>query len=211
MRVFQLSKVSNRKNVVNMSDGFPFALFADPAGSRHGSFFGSPPSDSVSSWCPALPSRMGHSNHKLRLPFSHTGSRAERLVRVKVGGSTAERLEALSTCLGDAIASAWIGLADLRCHAARKRTELLVSLASACGWLTTHRACQRLGRSPSVEQITLRRAEGLGWPSVVRTELIAALCAVARFIGSHINIIAQIEEKYCEIAAKRLAQEVLAL
>lgn len=197
--------------MMNMTDWFPFALLADPPGSRHGLFFSSLPSDSVGSRCPALPSWMGRSNHKLRLPFSHTGTRAEWLVRVKVGSSAAERLEALNTCLGDAIAAARIRLADLRCHAARKRTELLAALASARGWLAACGTRRSLSRPPSIEQVTSRRAEGLRRPAVLGAERIAALCAVACFLASHSSIIPQIEEKYCEIAVNRLRQEVLNL
>ena len=194
-----------------MPHGFPFTLLANPPRSFHCSFFGSFPADAVCLWCPAFPSRMSQSDHKLRLPFSHAGTGTEWFFGVEISRSAAKVFEALSACLSDAIASSRIWLPNLRSHAAGKRAKHLAPLTSARGWFAARRARRLLSSSPSVEQIAPGRTESLSRSAVLRAKLLIALCAVARFFGSHVNIIAQIEEKYCEIAVKRLAQEVLAL
>lgn len=206
-----MSKVANRENVVDMLDRIFLASLANASRPLECLVSGAFPSNHICARRAALPSRMRFAFRKFRLPLSHAGARTERLDGVEVGSWSTKVLQALGALLRDSVSSAKIRLAYLVRNTTGERTKLLVSLPCTAGWLSACGAYRLFGSAPSVQQVTFSRTKCLLGPAVVRMKCTPAHCTVPRFFAFHSDILSQIEEKYCEVAAKRLCQEVLPL
>ena len=102
------------------------------------------------------------------------------------------------------------------------RAQELRPLAGGHAKFTAHRTMARRCFSPSIHQIAAAATKPLVWPAVLGTVRLSALCACASLCfvfhatskAEYRNTIKQNierEERYCEIAARRMQQEVLAL
>jgi len=96
------------------------------------------------------------------------------------------------------------------------RAILLTTLTRANGWLATRRAYIRLAFSKASQLLAFIRAVALRWfrtPTIKRVEILTAIGTYLEGFHSHTYIISRlsIEEKYCEVAAKRCSQSVMRL
>lgn len=196
---------------MNVLNWFPFAFLADTARPFHNLLLRSLPSSSVCFRSAAFPSWVSYSNIEFRLPFSHAGPRAERLDGMEVSGGSAKFLEALGALLCDLVAPIKSRLPSLGCDTARERAKLLVSFPCTGGRFTTCRAERSFRSAPAIQEVTRWRTKYLFRSTIVRMKGVSALLTVSSFFAFHAGIITHLEEKYCEIAVKRLGQQVLAL
>lgn len=182
------------------------AVLTDPGRPLHSCVPRRSPADAVGSRRGTLPPGMGRSDAELGLPFCHASISAEHPFAVEVAGRSGYVFAAPLARVGFKIASAWVGSPGLPRHAARERTEPLSALARAIGRRAA-RLTHRCGRgTPTVLQIAGRRTEPLGLAIAGKRP------AAPNTMAFHLPIIAclrEIEERYCEIAARRLDQMVL--
>ncbi len=167
-------------------------------------------SSACPSWMVCLPNVFG-------LPFRHTFIITECFYSVKIGLGAVNSIAAIITYFCGTIRSFWVGLTGSSLYGAFKRAINLISFACAICWFSANSAYRRNAIfSPSARKIAFSRTEMLIWPTIQRVKFIAAFLAytlLCKFL--HVIIITQysllsrIEEKYCEIAANRLRQEVL--
>ncbi len=96
------------------------------------------------------------------------------------------------------------------------RAELLASLIRASGWLTAYRAFIRCSFTEARQLLAPIGTEALRWlrtPTIKWVVFFTTIITESNYLHSHTYIIPQkqIEEKYCEIAAKRCSQGVMEL
>jgi hypothetical protein len=169
------------------------------------------PPDAITARRTALPSRMVFSVGELGLPLSHAAVVTKDTFRMEVARWASHLFAAPLARMRDKVASARIRRADLRRHATRERTEPLVSLSGTVGGFSTGLTFANGQFAPSRPQVTGARTEPLLGPSILRRVLVMALFAVAALGSVFHALIITHEERYCEIAVKRLQQEVLPL
>ena len=187
------------------------AALAQPSRTENRIAASCPPANSVSSRYATSPTWMGLAGGELRLPLGHAPIATERLVSVEVALGPHDILATPITSARLAVHTIGIWTANLRFLSALPRALALASLASSRGRTPTDRACARRWFTPSRSSRAGSRTESRSGTTVERVEfggaMLARMCLAEL---SHIGII-PLEEKWCEVAAKRLSQEVLAL
>lgn len=173
------------------------------------------PSNSISySRDSPLPSRVRFSNSKFRLPFCHTFITAKSAFSMEVRYGARNVFPTPVARARFNIRSAGVGLPGLGGYSAFKRTESLMPLPCAYGRFTTMLAERRFLFPPARIEIARGRTKTLIRASIERVKWLSAIDAIP-CLGFlfHIPILSdiEIEERYCEIAARRLAQAVLPL
>lgn len=196
---------------MNVLHWFNLALLTDAARPFHNILLRAFPSYTIGVWRSSFPAWMGFPFIEFRLPFSHARTRAKRLDGMKVGGGSAKVLQALNALLCDSVPPGQVRFSNLGRDTARERAKFLVSFPCTAGWLPAGGADGSFRRTPSIQQVTFCRAKGLFRSTILRMKSVPTLCAASSFIAFHVHVVTQTEEKYCEIAVKRLAQGVLAL
>jgi len=168
------------------------------------------PADAVGTGNAPLPSRVRFAGHELRLPFGHAAARAKETLAVEIASGSAELLPAPFADVLDLTALSEVRPADLSLNPAFQGGVDLLPLASTLRGLAANGTRRGGVVPPSRLQVTGHRAISLLGPTVLRMIGFAAVFAVARLFAFHIPVISQeIEERYCEMAARRLAQDVL--
>ncbi len=131
-------------------------------------------------------------------------------VGVRMGGNE-DRPVVSAASVGDAFAEAGVvdapDVAPLPCGLTGHRTEPLASLASAGGWVSALDAGWDGRIAPSIQEVAGTRTEPL-IASIFGEEVGRTSGALASGFAFHTPLY-HIEERYCEIAAKRMAQGVL--
>jgi hypothetical protein len=197
--------------MMNVFDWSLVASLAYAGGPRRGPKPSRLPSHAVTARRSTSPSRVLFAVGKLRSPLSHASVAAKHAVGVEVAARPVDGLAAPFTWLRLSAAAGDIWLAGLRRHPAREGAKTLTSLSRAACGLTTGLACRNRGSAPSRQQITSAGTEPLFGPSVLRRILGVALLAIPALCCMFHKAIISHEERYCEIAVRRLAQEVLPL
>lgn len=186
------------------------ASLTNAIGAEHGCLACGLPADAVAPGCATAPAWMRGTGDKFRLPFRHAGTATECLFAVKVRRWAGELLSAPFAFLGDAVAATRVWLSSPTSYSARRRTILLCSLTHAeCR--ATVLTCEGDRRAPPRLKIASARTEATIGPPVLGVEWVGAGFAIARLFAFHAPIIPRIEleERYCELAARRLQQAVL--
>ena len=182
--------------------------------------FRRPPSAAPRMIVPPRPSRVVFPTVVFGLPCSHTVVTAKRLFGMEVSRRPLNILTAPFTYFCNGIGSAWIRLSYFPFLPTFKRTVDLISFPGAYRGFTTDRAYRMLlFIAPSIFKVAGRGAKGLIVTAIMRMKISSALNALCcKAHVSHVFIIStivrmsrKIEEKYCEIAVRRLQQEVLPL
>lgn len=192
---------------MNMLTWTFFASFADAIRALHCIQPSGFPANAIGARRTTTPTGMGIGNIELRLPFSHATPATKRSLRVKVTSSPAYFFPAPFTQASCLIASFRVSATYFGFLGALPTACLLRTLASAGSWLATHNANTVLATTPTGLQIATRRAISRIISSVLRVKGLAATLAVSRNVGVLHSLIIPLEERYCEIAAKRLQQE----
>ena len=176
---------------------------------------GAIPSETISFRSASLPARMIFTTSKLRLPFCHTSPTAKDLLTVKVASRSGNIFTTPRAFFGDKIRTPAIRFAYLSLHPTFHRAIFLRPIACMGYILSTLRAISIGGFTPPSQEIALTRA--------IRSRILSAIFRMERLVtsltiqgypySSHTYIIPQLEreEKYCEIAKKRLSQSVMKL
>lgn len=178
------------------------------------------PSTTASITSASRPSGMIFTPVIFGLPFSHTDIITKDVFGMKVRFSPFNVLSTKGTLFCDSVRTARIFPSVLSYLSTFKRAINLISFACAGRWFSTNRAMVFRGFiAPSLFQVTGFRTIGLIGPSILRMKIRptnSARFCFGKFL--HIPMIStiakmsiEIEEKYCEIAVQRLAQEVLPL
>lgn len=168
---------------------------------------------------PSSPSGMIFFYDIVRLPLCHTIIITKEFITMKIRCGAIDWLSAIITFLNNTVRPTWIRFSNLPRLSTFKRTIHLIPFPRACAWLPTDRAYWgRKFLTPSVFQITRSSTKVLVRSSIVRIKIVATLFALFNFINifheliiNYIVIFVKIEEKYCQIAIKRLSQGVLPL
>jgi len=120
-------------------------------------------------------------------------------------------------CFRNKIRSSWVRFSNFPTLATLKRTINLIPFAGAYRWFSTDRAyIWWLFFSPSIYQIASIRTKSLIFPTIIRVKKVATVLTDFCFrefphnhiIDTNARKSIEIEERYAEIAARRLAQEV---
>lgn len=196
--------------MMDVLDGALAASLAGTAASLHYSNPSGLPANPIASRCSALPAWMRLATLKLGLPFSHAGSIAECQRGVKISGRPSHALPAPVAKPRDAVRPPRIWPSPFGLLCAYKGAIFLSILGA--GLATDAARWLRLRFAPSVFQVARSRAESAIGTAIQRMVLRAASLARLHGIWIYHTVIiphSEIEERYCEIAVKRLAQSVL--
>ena len=154
------------------------------------------------------------------LPCSHAIVTAKRLFSMEVSRRPLNILTAPFADFCNSIRPAWIRLSCFPFLPTFKRAINLISFPGTYRWLPADRANRmRLLIAPSALKVTSRGAKGLIVTAIMGMKIISTLdtlCCKAHvshafIISTIVRMSREIEEKYCEIAVRRLQQEVLPL
>lgn len=200
--------------------GWNTTYFAAVTSPSQGTTTGSFPSPSIATMpAAAMPTRMGFAPNVLRAPRSLAPRRTKGKVAVKIRCGTRKPLAAPFTRLRLAIGSPWVRATPLATLSTIPRTISLVAAACARTRLAASQAlCGLLRLAPAVNEVTLPRTVALGRSPILRVIRLATSHACSgvgyfshneslSYFGQYCN--RTIEERYCEIAARRLEQGVL--
>lgn len=199
-------------------DSFSFTTsFTDSLRPFEGLFSGWFPSNTITSRTSTFPAWMSIFNNKLRLPFCHALIIAKNFIGMKIASWSCYWFTTPITWLCNQIRSFWVFPALFSYLGTLPRTINLISFSCAYGWFPTHRTKVYFSIPPSVLEKTITGTKILIRTTIIWVKRVATVFANSSFgVFFHtyiINTIAkksiEIEEKYCEIAVRRLAQEVL--
>lgn len=216
---FNWIKITHRDSVMNLNCLPVAAPFTNTICPFHGLFSCVLPTNPIATRGTPLPTGMCILYDKFRLPFSHTPIVTKNLIGVKVAGRSCHGFTAPVTRFCYEIRAPGIFSSVFTLLCAFPRAIDLVSLASACGWFPAHGTQINTSITPTVLKVTIGRAKDLTRTAIIGVKWFSAMFTYSGFgkffHGYIINTIAkmsiEIEEKYCEIAVQRLAQEVLPL
>lgn len=186
------------------------ALFTLTSGAGQDTLASCKPTDAIGARSAAFPARVSRTDVELRLPFSHTCSATKWLFAMEVGRRSAEYLATPFTHLCNSVPALWPRATGLIFDPTLKRTIDLRPFAGSSGRLTADPTDRKRIVAPTGLEVAFYGTVTLIGPAVLRMVILVAILAVARFFTFHIHIIPQ-EERYCEIAARRLSQGVLPL
>ena len=158
------------------------------------------------------PARVGSLANIFGLPFSPTKIITKDILTMKISDRTGNRLAAPSTGLCCSIRPTRISSTEFTFLGTIPGAILLVSSPCAYGWVSTHETPIRNMFPPPMSQITIIRTKLLSCFSILRMKRRQTLLTIQHYIEvPHNSIIPhiEIEERYCAIAAKRMAQGVL--
>lgn len=180
MGITRICKATHRNLMVNITGGFTTHLtFASrQLASQH---LCPSPTQATSIPSPPSPARVIRLPCIFRLPFSHTEIIAKGLFAVEVGSRASNRLPAPIARLSRSIRTTWVWPTTLAFLSAIPRAILLIEFARTLARLPAYQARWFNGLSSHISSIT---------DYTQKSRLI------------------EIEEKYCEIAAKRMSQLV---
>ena len=173
---------------------------------------GSLPANPIGARNAAFPSRVKRTNVELGLPLSHAVISAKNAIRVEVTRRSRDRIAAPVAWLRHSVGSTRIRSSQLGELSAFRRAKPLAPAASL-ELATADIARRDHTLTPSCCEVAVTRTITAASPSVFGVEVIAALFADANLFALHTPILSriEIEERYCEIAARRLEQQVLPL
>ena len=173
------------------------------------------PSKTIACGSATFPSWVMFTYLKFRLPFCHTSPTTKHLLTMKVTSRAGNILTTPRAFFSKQIRTSAIWFAYLRFCPALQRTILLRPIACVCYILSALEAISFINLSPTSQEVTLTRAiSSCILSTIFRVKKLTAILTIQGYIKSlHTYIIPQkqIEEKYCEIAAKRLSQSVMKL
>lgn len=174
------------------------------------------PTASASVLRPSRPSWVISLPVVLRLPFGHAQIITKNLFGMEISGGPNNREATPVAYLLNLTPPLYEGLSGFGFDVAFRRAKLLLLYCERLTAATAHSLWLRL--TPTVQKVTISGAKTLIRAAVLRIEQRATFGAVACVGGlSHAVKLPQrlrlveINEAYCEIAKKRLAQEVLPL
>lgn len=177
------------------------------------------PIQSILSRSATLPTRMVFTTSKFRLPFSFTSVVTESLLSMKAASWTSNVFTTPRTLFCNQIRTTFVWFSYLAFYPAFNRAEQLATLTSIRNIPTALATMVRWCFTPSSHPITFERTilgilATIKWVKCLPAYL-ARICnsIYSPIFTTHTYIIPQleIEEKYCEIAAKRCSQSVMKL
>lgn len=186
-------------------------------------FAGGYPSRAASNSMASSPCPMISANKGFTKPNTFAFCVTKNPLRMKITCGPRYHFSAGMAWFNFNVACGWVWASKLSEFCARARTVLLRSLTRTCARISTYSASVFVRLfAPPIFKIAGTTAKLAVWPTVLnRKEYSAFRALVYMFCVSHIHNIAKIvlycnrkierEEKYCEIAARRLSQEVLPL
>ena len=212
MSTGRLFEQADRNTVVNLSNGPLAAAFAHSTTPLNRRQPGRPPSHAIASGCAPLPPWVSRPAVEFRLPFSHAGAGAKYKNGMEIALGSGDGFSAPVTRLCREVGPAGVGSPHLPFLGTSKGTVALRTLPRAVAGVAAYLADWHASRAPAVEEIARTRTESRRLlPAVLRMERLPALGAHKRYCSSPHGFIVprkRIEERYCEIAVKRLEQEV---
>ena len=185
------------------------ASLAQSAGAENRFSASCPPANAIGAGNTASPPRMGLASSELRLPLSHAPVAAERLFAVEVALRPGNVLAAPFARTSLTTRPRRVRAPSLCPLGAFPRALFLASLSGSGGGLSALGTEAFRWFAPAGPERALVGAPSRIGPSVLR--VVGRLARLTRTrLGelSHVGILSD-EEKWCEVAAKRLAQGVL--
>lgn len=198
---------------MNQSGFMPMTSLADKVCSDKSIFACSIPSEAISFRATTFPAWVVNAILKLRKPFSFTLVITKCLISVKVTSRSGNIFSTPRALPCFKVTSTLIGSAYFTLFSTFSRAILLITLACASSWLPTYRTYIRLAFTKACQLLALIRTIALRWfrfTPIKGMKLLPAIFTYLSNFHSHTYIISQlpVEEKYCEIAAKRCQQQV---